>query len=83
MNNVTDAIQNMANNNLLRYMVQKVIFCNNSNCGQVLDYRTAVATEGPGATIVLCPDCWDKMPKKDQQTLENDDRLTIYKYRKP
>lgn len=44
----------------LRYAVSRQMVCPTKSCGAILDCRTAVMVEIPGAAIkVVCPECWE------------------------
>jgi len=79
MNEVKNALKQHCNTELIRYYVQKEMFCGNSNCSGILDFKTAVAIKGD-RYIVLCGKCWDKIPSKDKASMEKHPKIEIIKY---
>ena len=47
-----------AENQALRYVVSKVMFCQTAGCGKILDYKKAVLiTFNSGNIFLMCEDC--------------------------
>jgi len=79
MPEITELLEKTANNEVIRYYVQKNMFCGNSNCGEVLDYRTATAIKGD-KYIVLCPKCWNKINDQHKAQMRADERIEITQF---
>lgn len=49
-----------AENQALKYVVSKVMFCQTAGCGKILDYKRAVLiTFNSGNIFLMCEDCFN------------------------
>ena len=66
----TDYLRRQLAANLLRYAVQREIFCR--SCGAVLDCRRAVLIDGGARGAALCcADCWNQAAGRMRTDFEN------------
>jgi len=50
-----------AENQALKYVASKIMFCQSSGCGKILDYRKTVEIEfTSGNSFIMCEDCFLK-----------------------
>jgi hypothetical protein len=60
MDNLLDRFRIDSENQLLKYAVSKVMFCQSHGCGKILDYRKAVLiTFKTGNFFLICEDCFN------------------------
>ena len=64
-------LRKRANNELVKYAVQRQIFCPTPKCGQILDMRTATLfySETKGSEII-CPKCREGISDRAMQEVE-------------